>query len=120
MAPLDSQVPYLEQFLNDVSREGLKSLSGSYTGDGTTSKTVTIGFAPILLIISENVNLSSAIFPVAKNMVFSIYSNIGVSYIPGTGFVKDAVTGFSNGSISLGINANVNTAGTSYLFLAIG
>lgn len=118
--PLDQYTVYLEKFLSDVSRDGLKSLSGSYTGDGTTSKTVTIGFKPILLIISENVNLASATFPVAKNMVFSLYSKVGVSYIPGTGFVNDAVTGFTNGVISLGVNTNVNTAGTDYLFLAIG
>jgi hypothetical protein len=118
--PLDSYAIYLEKFLNDVSRTALKSVSGAYVGDGTTSKTVFVGFAPILLIISQNVRLGVDALPVAKNMVFSLYSNIGVSYIPGTGFVGDAVTGYSNGNITLGVNNNVNESGKNYLFLAIG
>ena len=119
-APLDDYATQLEILLQNISRDGLRSVSGSYTGDGTTSKTVEIGFAPNLLIISENVNTGTASFPVAKNMVFSLYANIGVSYIPGTGFVNDAVTGYSSGSVTLGVNTNVNEAGTAYLFLAIG
>lgn len=118
--PLDNYVVNLENFLQNISRDGLKSVSGSYTGDGTTSKTVLIGLVPILLIISKNVNTGTTTFPLAGNMAFSLFSNLGVSYIPGTGFVNDAVTGFSNGSITLGANSNVNAAGTSYLFLAIG
>lgn len=119
-APLDDYATQLENLLQNISRDGLKSVSGSYTGDGTTSKTVEIGFAPILLIISKSVNTGTTTFPLAGNMVFSLYANIGVSYIPGTGFVNDAVTAYSNGSVTLGVNTNVNAAGTSYLFLAIG
>lgn len=119
-APVDASALFLERFLGDVSRNALKSISGSYTGDGSSSKSVLVGFKPIILIISENISVASAAFPVTKDMVFSLGNNDGVSYIPGTGFVKDAITGYSNGSISLGVNANVNTAGTNYLFLAIG
>jgi len=118
--PLDNYIVPLESFLQVISRDGLKSLSGSYTGDGTTSKTVEIGFAPILLIISKSVNTGTTTFPLAGDMVFSLYANIGVSYIPGTGFVNDAVTAYSNGSVTLGVNTSVNQSGTLYLFLAIG
>jgi len=120
--PIEDYGSFIEKFLNDVSKDALKSKSGSYVGDGTTTKTISIGFNPSLLIISENIDLAKAIFPVSSSFVFSLSSNSGVSYIPGVGFVNDAITGYdnSNGNISLGLNSSVNSAGKNYLFLAIG
>jgi hypothetical protein len=53
-------------------------------------------------------------------MVFSLSANVGASWIPATGFVKDCVTSVSNNSFTLGVNAAVNTVGTNYIFLAVG
>jgi hypothetical protein len=120
-APLDNSVLYLEQFLSDVAKNGLKSASGSYTGDGVSGKIITLDFTPVLVIVSKFINLGTETsYPVSGNFVFSLRSNEGISYIPGTGFVKDAVTGISANTFTLSNNANVNTADTEYIFLAVG
>ena len=116
----DIKIIALENFLSEVGRSAGRIAQGSYTGDGTSGKVLTIGFSPSLLVISKQANLATESFPLAGNMVFSLSGNSGVSYVPGTGFVKDAVLSFTNTGVTIGSNSAVNAANVSFIYFAIG
>lgn len=118
--PLDEQAIQIDALFSKICREGARIGTGSYTGDGVSGTAVAIGFSPSFIAISESHNLGTASFPVSGNMAFAFSLNAGVSYIPGTGFVNNAVTGFSDTGITLGTNVAVNEAGTSYIYMAVG
>ena len=118
--PLDSQAIQLESYLSQISRDGLRGVSGTYTGDGTNNRQVSIGFSPVLIVISKFVDLGKTTFPLGGNIVFALSGNPGVSYVPGTGFVKDAVITFNNTGITVGTNTSVNAAGSTFTYFAIG
>jgi hypothetical protein len=117
--PVDQFAVPLEAFLTLVAGRALQSTSGSYTGTGR-SITITVPFYAKLIILSPNINLGKAAATTAGNMVFSLASNVGASWVPGTGFVKDCVTAIASSSFTIGTNAAVNTATSSYTYFVIG
>jgi hypothetical protein len=51
--PLDEKAVQLEDYLASISRDALRSASGTYVGDGKASRTVDFGFSPKLVIIQR-------------------------------------------------------------------
>ena len=118
---MDDYVVHLETFLTLLAKDSLKSSSGSYIGDGTNKKTITFDFIPKVVIISKYVDLGrNTTWPVSGNVCIALLGNVGIAYIPGTGFVKDAITDMSVKGLSLGVNVNVNEANKQFIYLAIG
>ena len=116
----EDQIIALETFLSNVGRQAGRISSGSYTGDGVSGKQITVGFAPAFLVISKQANLGTEAFPLSGNMVLSLQGNTGVSYLPGIGFVNDAVLSYSNTGFTIGVNASVNALNVPFIYFAIG
>ncbi len=49
----DKKIIAIEDYLSKISREALKSATGTYTGDGKSSRTLEIGFSPKFIIIQR-------------------------------------------------------------------
>lgn len=109
----DSQVVQLELLLEEISEKGLQAKTGTYTGNGEDDNTVNMNIYPVFVIIMK----SEA---GAGDAVFSIRNMAGVSYIPGSGFVSGAIKTFEPSGVTIGTNADVNTSGTDFTYLAIG
>lgn len=124
--PLDDfKVVALEAQLATLFTNALQCRVGTFTGDGRTSRTLTLGIKALFLYIQKFIDPTSpailaAGFPIAGNGTFSLRDMPGVTYVPGTGFVNDAVKSYTSDGVTLGSNANVNQVGTQYLFFAIG
>ena len=117
--PVDNYAVQLELFLSTIAKDALQSASGFYTATGK-KLVVTIPFYPKIIVISPFINIGTASATTAGNMVFSLTNNLGISYIPGTGFVKDCVTDVSKSSFTLGINTAVNNPAHEFVYFVIG
>lgn len=116
----DDKVVVLEQQLQTLFTNGAQIRTGEYTGDGTASRVLTIGVRPLFVYIARKIDIGRTVsWPVLGNSVFSSFTNIGVSYIPGAGYVKDAVLSFSPTGITLGSNANVNASKVVFNYFII-
>jgi hypothetical protein len=118
--PIENFAVPIELFLKDVSEKALQSYQGSYVGTGKSGKKVTFPFSPKIVVISPYIDVGRTGDTTTGNMLFALSSNVGVTWVPGTGFVKNAVISFQNDGFTLGSNADCNTNGTNYIFLAVG
>lgn len=118
--PVDNFAVPLELFLKDVSDRALQSYQGSYTGTGKSGTKISFAFSPKIVIISPFIDIGRAAATTAGNMMFALSSNPGVTWIPGTGFVKDVVISFQNDGFTLGASAIGNVNGSNYIFMAVG
>jgi len=109
----DRKVSQLEKMLVSIFGSGLQSRVGSYTGDGTDDRDFIIGMKVIFIYIQRKT-------AVAGNAVFAIREADGISFVPGSGFVSDAVKAFTPTGITMGTNVDINGSGLTYAYLAIG
>jgi len=115
----DDKIGELDRQLSTIFAKGLQYKSGTYVGDGRVSHVITMGVSPVFVYIQKQGDLGRNTFPVAGNSVFALAGNPGVAYIPGTGFVKDAVLSYQNTGITIGVNANVNTVAVTYCYFVL-
>lgn len=115
----DDKFSEIDRQLATLFLKGTQIRTGTYVGDGRTSHVVTMGLTPSFVYIQRQGDLGRDSFPVAGNAVFSMLSNPGVSYIPGTGFVKDAVLSYQATGITIGDNVSVNTINVTYCYFAL-
>ena len=97
--------------------EKLGAVTGSYTGDGSTSRTVTLGFAPIAVFLREDED-SGAILAVQNGAVMDEEGEVTMLTVSGQGFqvTYDAYfTGVSNKVRE----PYANRAGVTYRYLAL-
>jgi len=109
----DKSVAQIEILLSRFSEKSLQYRSGNYVGDGRDDRDVFIGLHPIFVYIQRSV-------AGAGNAVFAIRQAEGVSFIPGGGFVSDAIKAFERDGITVGSNTDVNAVGLEYSYLALG
>jgi hypothetical protein len=121
-APLDSQAPQLEQLLTAITATGLKFTTGTYLGNGA-ERTVALASAPEILIIIPKFppNTTYPVIQTASNQL-SITFRVTpkITWIPGFGYVADAVTSLSHNAMTLGVNAAVNSISQEYAYILIG
>ncbi len=119
--PVDNFAVPLELFLKDVATNALQSYQGIYKGTGKSGTKISpISFSPKIVVISPFIDVGRATATTAGNMVFALAGNAGITWIPGTGFVKDGVISYQNDGFTLGANANCNTNGTTYVYFVVG
>ncbi len=106
-----------------------KIASGSYTGDGTASRTITVGFAPRLVIAkTDELNAVSgylmgfgmaggapALGAVLASAAMPVFQQTSV-YIP----TPNGVNGFTVGYSSDATGGSLNDSGKGYSWVAIG
>ena len=102
-------------WVEQMTRIAARLVTGRYRGRNETPMEVVVGFQPRFLYIQkEAVGPSNGVF------TLNLQGLAPVSYIPTVGNVDDAVVAFKEKSFSVGANANVNTAGQSYIYFAAG
>lgn len=116
----DEQVIALELMLGNLHKEAIRYRVSTYIGDGVNNRSITIGFAPILIYIQRWLDKNKDTFPFSGNACFAFKDNDGVAYIPGTGFVKNAILSYNNNGVVLGTNVAVNEATKKFLYFALG
>lgn len=116
----DSKLVNLERMLILLFSGALQHRVASYTGDGVDDREIDVGTDIKVAMILRKPDKNTASFPVSGNAVFAFQENDGVSYVPGTGFVNNAVKSVLNRKLKLGINTDVNEAGTNYFYFIIG
>ena len=97
--------------------EKLGAVTGSYTGDGSTSRTISLGFAPIAVFLREDED-SGAILAVQNGAVMDEEGEVTMLTVSGQGFqvTYDAYfTGVSNKVRE----PYANRAGVTYRYLAL-
>lgn len=97
--------------------EKLGAVTGSYTGDGSTSRTISLGFAPIAVFLREDGD-SGAILAVQNGAVMDEEGEVTMLTVSGQGFqvTYDAYfTGVSNKVRE----PYANRAGVTYRYLAL-
>ena len=97
--------------------EKLGAVTGSYTGDGSTSRTISLGFAPIAVFLREDED-SGAILAVQNGAVMDEEGEVTMLTVSGQGFqvTYDAYfTGVSNKVRE----PYANRAGVTYCYLAL-
>lgn len=118
--PLEDYSYALELFLADVAKNGLRINEGQYVGTGVSNQKVLTSFSPRLIIISPKISTTTTDATIAGNMIFSLQTNTGISWVPGVGFKKDCVLSFQNNGFTIGNNSVINTANTMYLYVILG
>lgn len=109
----DLKVSQLEQLMVTLFSSSLRSRSGTFTGNGIDGTAVTMGFKPLFVYAQRTA-------AGAGNSVFAIREAGGVSFIPGSGFVSDAIKSFTPDGVTVGTNSNINSSGIQYAYIAVG
>lgn len=97
-------INYLENLISDKS----KAVVGSYSGDGTSSYTISLGFTPVAVLITQPQRTASS-SPVGRQIGLAI-----TGYPHGTDFIKIVTNGFE-----LTNNSYFNNKSETYSYLAI-
>jgi hypothetical protein len=119
-APLsDDKIGELDRQLSTIFSKSIQAKFGTYTGDGRSSHIIDMGVSPLMVYIQKQGDLGRNTFPLAGNSVFALAGNPGVAYIPGTGYVKDAVLSYQNTGITIGSNSNVNAINVVYCYFIL-
>lgn len=86
---------------------------GSYTGNGSTSHTISgLGFQPDVVIVKSSAATPGYIRTAAQAATQSKQMNAS------GGYATNAITAFTANGFTLGNNANVNANGSTYYFVA--
>ncbi len=86
---------------------------GTYTGDGTTSRTISCTLTPVFVMV-----VADAVGSVAKFKIPPMGGSNSVGLNTGT-LVSNAITALGTGNFSVGANVTTNGSGTFYAWFAI-
>lgn len=101
-----------------VKRIGASALSvqhGEYEGSGVTGNVVPISpVSPLFIYIQERWARAGG-----EAVFCSVFEPFPVCYIPGSGFVTDAIKAVSRDGLVLGASSFVNVQGRAYSFVIV-
>lgn len=100
-----------------VNITGARTKSGSYTGDGQASQTISgIGFKPVMLIVSSASN--PYYFFVAHGADINGESQVIDVFNGNQDYISDMITNLGNNTFS--VSTTANSLGAVYYFTAVG
>lgn len=99
---------------------GFRAVTGSYTGDGTASQTITTAVSfPVHLVWLKNT--TDGDFPMIATAAMVLDEVTQATRLGGAeAWVTDCITSLGTGTFQVGTNARCNRAGTTHYYLALG
>ena len=113
--PLDvPKTIQLELMLVRLFSAAAQFKTGTYTGNGVANRSLVLGFKAAIIYIQKTTAGGSNVG------AFALREASNATFIPGSGTVAGAVTAWGSEDITLGSNADVNGAGSTFAYFAIG